>query len=48
MFYFVTRFPFVSSPAKAEAYRKHIDCYLEFEGKEIICYLRVPHAEPKG
>jgi len=29
VFYFVARFPFVSTPAKAEAYRKHIDCYLK-------------------
>ncbi|RJP68688.1 MAG: alpha/beta hydrolase [Candidatus Abyssobacteria bacterium SURF_17] len=29
VFYFVARFPFVSTPAKAEAYRKHIECYLE-------------------
>ena len=29
VFYFVARFPFVSSPAKAEAYRKHNDCYLK-------------------
>ncbi len=29
VFYFVARFPFVSSPAKAEAYRKHIECYLK-------------------
>lgn len=28
VFYFIARFPFISSPAKAEAYRKHIDCYL--------------------
>jgi len=28
VFYFVARFPFVSTPAKAEAYRSHIDCYL--------------------
>ncbi len=28
IFYYVARFPFVSGPAKAEAYRKHIDCYL--------------------
>ncbi|UCD58184.1 MAG: alpha/beta hydrolase, partial [Candidatus Hydrogenedentota bacterium] len=27
VFYYVARFPFVSSPAKAEAYRKHIECY---------------------
>ena len=29
VFYFVARFPFVGSPEKAEAYRKHIDCYLK-------------------
>jgi pimeloyl-ACP methyl ester carboxylesterase len=29
VFYFVARFPFVSTPAKAEAYRKHIECYLK-------------------
>ena len=29
VYYYVARFPFVSSPEKAEAYRKHIDCYLE-------------------
>ncbi len=29
VFYFIARFPFVGSPAKAEAYRKHIDCYLK-------------------
>jgi pimeloyl-ACP methyl ester carboxylesterase len=29
VFYFVARFPFVSNPAKAEAYRRHIDCYLK-------------------
>ncbi|RJP18683.1 MAG: alpha/beta hydrolase [Candidatus Abyssobacteria bacterium SURF_5] len=29
VYYFIARFPFVSSPAKAEAYRKHIDCYLQ-------------------
>jgi dienelactone hydrolase len=29
VFYFVARFPFLSSPAKAEAYRKHIQCYLD-------------------
>lgn len=29
VYYFVARFPFVSSPAKAEAYRKHIECYLK-------------------
>jgi pimeloyl-ACP methyl ester carboxylesterase len=28
VFYFIARFPFVSIPAKAEAYRKHIECYL--------------------
>jgi pimeloyl-ACP methyl ester carboxylesterase len=28
VYYFIARFPFVSSPAKAEAYRKHIECYL--------------------
>ncbi len=28
VFYFIARFPFISSPAKAEAYRKHLDCYL--------------------
>ena len=29
VYYFIARFPFVSSPAKAEAYRKHIECYLK-------------------
>ena len=29
VYYYIARFPFVSSPAKAEAYRKHIDCYLK-------------------
>lgn len=29
VFYYIARFPFVGSPAKAEAYRKHIDCYLK-------------------
>lgn len=29
VFYFIARFPFVGSPAKAEAYRKHIECYLK-------------------
>ena len=29
VFYFVARFPFVSTPAKAEAYRRHIKCYLK-------------------
>lgn len=28
VYYFIARFPFVSSPAKEEAYRKHIECYL--------------------
>ena len=28
VFYFIARFPFISIPAKAEAYRKHIECYL--------------------
>jgi hypothetical protein len=29
VYYFIARFPFVSSPAKEEAYRKHIECYLK-------------------
>jgi esterase FrsA len=29
VFYYIARFPFVGSPAKAEAYRKHIECYLK-------------------
>lgn len=29
VYYFIARFPFVSSPAKAEAYRRHIACYLK-------------------
>jgi esterase FrsA len=29
VFYFIARFPFVSSSAKAEAYEKHIRCYLK-------------------
>jgi pimeloyl-ACP methyl ester carboxylesterase len=29
VYYFIARFPFVGSPAKAEAYRKHIECYLK-------------------
>jgi len=29
VYYFVARFPFVGSEAKAEAYRKHIECYLK-------------------
>jgi esterase FrsA len=29
VFYFIARFPFVSSPAKEEAYEKHIRCYLK-------------------
>lgn len=28
IFYFIARFPYLSSPAKEEAYRKHVDCYL--------------------
>ncbi|GAB4330690.1 MAG: esterase FrsA [Candidatus Abyssubacteria bacterium] len=29
VFYFIARFPFLSTPAKAEAYRRHIQCYLD-------------------
>jgi len=29
MFYYIARFPFVSSPAKQAAYEKHIECYLK-------------------
>ena len=29
VYYYIARFPYVSSPAKAEAYRKHIECYLK-------------------
>jgi esterase FrsA len=28
VWYYIARFPFVGSPAKAEAYRNHIECYL--------------------
>jgi esterase FrsA len=29
VFYHIARFPFIGSAAKAEAYRKHIECYLK-------------------
>lgn len=29
VYYFVARFPFLSSPEKEEAYRRHIECYLK-------------------
>lgn len=29
VFYYISRFPFVSTPAKAEAYKQHINCYLK-------------------
>lgn len=42
VFYYVARFPFISSQAKAGAYEKHIDCYLRVAESfdpplEIVC-----------
>jgi esterase FrsA len=45
VFYYVARFPFVGSPAKVEAYRKHIDCYLksiEYGAGPGIEIVRIP------
>jgi esterase FrsA len=44
LYYFIARFPFVSSPAKEEAYKKHIACYLKaakyFDPSLVV--LRIP------
>jgi esterase FrsA len=45
VFYYVARFPFVGSPAKEEAYRKHIDCYLksvQYGGGPALEIVRIP------
>lgn len=47
IFYYVARFPFVSTPAKAEAYRKHIDCYLRLAQSfdPPLRIVRIPYEE---
>jgi hypothetical protein len=45
VFYFIARFPFIGSPAKEEAYRKHIACYLkavEYGGGPPLEIVRIP------
>ncbi len=43
--YYVARFPFIGNQAKAEAYRKHIECYLESVKHEEppLEIVRIPH-----
>ncbi len=45
IFYYIARFPFVGNEAKAEAYRKHIDCYLESVEHEqpALEVVRIPY-----
>ena len=45
VFYYVARFPFIGNEAKAAAYRKHIECYLESVKREEppLEIVRIPH-----
>lgn len=45
VFYYVARFPFIGNEAKAAAYRKHIECYLESVKHEEppLEIVRIPH-----
>jgi esterase FrsA len=44
VWYYIARFPFVGSPARAEAYRNHIDCYLEAVARQTppLEIVRIP------
>lgn len=43
--YYVARFPFIGNEAKAQAYRRHIECYLESVEHEepALEIVRIPH-----
>jgi dienelactone hydrolase len=45
VFYYVARFPFIGNHAKAAAYRKHIECYLESvkHQEPALEIVRIPH-----
>ena len=45
IFYYVARFPFIGNEAKAAAYRKHIECYLESVKHEepALEIVRIPY-----
>jgi len=47
VWYYIARFPFVGSPAKAEAYRNHIDCYREAVSRQTppLEVVRIPFEE---